>query len=32
VEATRRTYIELPPDGQNVIIYGGPLICDSCED
>jgi hypothetical protein len=32
VEATRATYIDVPPDGVNILIYEGPLVCDCCEE
>ncbi|MGH9211091.1 MAG: hypothetical protein ACRD2C_10455 [Acidimicrobiales bacterium] len=32
VEATRKSYVDVPPDGQNVIVYEGPLVCDCCEE
>lgn len=31
VEATRTSYIDVPPDGVNILDYQGPLVCDCCQ-
>lgn len=32
VEALRFTYLDLPPDERSILLYNGPIRCDSCHE